>query len=244
MSWQYGKLFSNASDFLNWLKGQLSAHITEVHVHHTYSPSHKHFTGSNHRFLQDGMRNFHVHSRGFQDIAQHITIYPDGKIMTGRNVNIPPASATNHNDSDSDNRHPFMFEMIGNFDKGYDKLEGKQLQSAVEVTRFFHNKGAGIKFHNEMSSKTCPGSGVSKSWFVDLVKQGGAVVMATAEDMYDLSIAKEYRLVGLRSSKHTEEIDESVSKMMLAHANCLVLTKRGFDLRILYETLKKELGEE
>lgn len=240
--WTYGKLFDDASSFLAWLKGKQSATITEVHVHHTYSPSHKDFK-NNYGTLQNGMKRFHVDTRGFQDIAQHITIFPDGKIMTGRDINVPPASATNYNDSDSDGKHPFMFEMIGNFDKGNDKLEGKQLQSAVEVTSFFHLKGAAIRFHrqcliNGKEPKSCPGTGVDYNWFIGLVKQGGATLtMPSVDSMYDLSIAKDYKLVGLRSSKHTEEIDESVTKMMLAKANCLVLAKRGYDLRILQKTL-------
>lgn len=174
-NWQYGLLFNNAKDFLNWLKGvSVSVKTTAVHVHHTFAPSHKDFNGSNHKTLQDGMRNYHIKVRGFQDIAQHVTIFPDGKVMTGRNINIPPASATGYNDADNDNQHPFMFEMIGNFDKGNDKLEGAQLQSALDICSYFKKKGAGITFHrqcliNGREPKSCPGTGVDYNWFVGLV---------------------------------------------------------------------------
>ena len=42
--------------------------------------------GSNHAALQSGMKSYYVKSRGFSDIAQHFTIFPDGKIMTGRSL--------------------------------------------------------------------------------------------------------------------------------------------------------------
>lgn len=181
MAWEYGKLFKTAEEFLAWVKPILTATITEVHVHHTWEPSHADFTGSNHRALQDAMRRYHL-SQGWADIAQHCTIFPDGSIMTGRNINQPPASATGYNDGDADGRHPFMFEMLGNFDTGHDKLEGKQLESAVKLTRYFsggdENK---IRFHREMNPhKTCPGSGVDKSWFVGLVKSAGQANTSTA----------------------------------------------------------------
>jgi Putative peptidoglycan binding domain/N-acetylmuramoyl-L-alanine amidase len=170
--WQYGKLFTNANDFIKYVKGNLRAKITEVHVHHTWKPSHKDFTGSNHRALQDGMKNYHTKSRGWQDIGQHATIFPDGSVMTGRNINVPPASAYGHNDGDNDGQHPFMFEMIGDFDKGKDKLQGPQLATAVAITRAFSDANVNkIKFHREMDPhKSCPGTGVDKSWFVGLVK--------------------------------------------------------------------------
>jgi murein L,D-transpeptidase YcbB/YkuD len=173
MSWQYGILFNDAESFLAYLKDNLSSEITETHVHHTYSPSHAHFTGSNYKALQDGMRRYHVNARNFQDIAQHVTIFPDGRIMTGRNPNVPPASATGYNDSDNDKQHPFMFEMVGNFDIGHDKLQGPQLESAIKITKFLMNKGAKVRFHNQClingkSPKSCPGTSISYDWFIGL----------------------------------------------------------------------------
>jgi hypothetical protein len=245
MAWTYGTLFNDAGSFIKWLQGKQTAHMSEIHVHHTYAPSHKDFNGSNHKKLQDGMKGFHIRSRGFQDIAQHITIFPDGKIMTGRNINVSPASATNYNDSDSDGQHPFMFEIIGNFDLGHDKLQGKQLESAVAVTRYFYNKGAAIKFHREMANKSCPGSGVDKTWFVNLVKATPTTVTApkTADNMHDLSYLKDGKLIGLRSSKHPNEIHEKVTWTMEANANCVLLLKRGYDLRILQKALNEMYPE-
>src|SRR4051794_27269712 len=94
-NWEYGKLFNNSDEFINGLKNiRITSKITKVHVHHTYSPTHKDFENKNrnHRKLQDGMRDEHL-KRNFTDIAQHITIFPDGKVMTGRDINSPPASA-------------------------------------------------------------------------------------------------------------------------------------------------------
>ncbi|SDY85030.1 N-acetylmuramoyl-L-alanine amidase [Thermoactinomyces sp. DSM 45892] len=187
MAWTYGKLFNSASDFLSYLNDNLRATITETHVHHTAAPNHanwnsdvkKHGAGA-YLARQNSMRSHHMNVRGFSDIAQHITIYPDGNIMTGRNPNIPPASATGYNDSDPDNKHPFMFEMVGNFDKGHDVLQGSQLQSAVEVCRYLLGKGARIRFHrqctiNGKAPKTCPGTGVDYDWFVGLCRSGTTI---------------------------------------------------------------------
>ena len=73
----------------------------------------------------------HTENNGWQDIAQHITIAPDGTIWLGRNWNLPPASAAGHNG----NSHmgPFMFEIIGDFDRGRDPFEGEQRKTVLEV---------------------------------------------------------------------------------------------------------------
>lgn len=170
MLWQYGLLYSNVDEFLDWLANlHVTAKIYAVHVHHTSTPNHSHFFGDNHRELQDGMRDFHVKTRGWNEIAQHITIFPDGKVMTGRNINTEPASARGYNGTLSE--HPFMFEMIGNFDRGNDSLEGPQLMSAIEICSFWRKLGAEVIFHREClingkEPKTCPGTGIDKTWFM------------------------------------------------------------------------------
>lgn len=145
-------------------------HHREFHVHHTWKPDHKDFTGSNHRALQDGMRNYHVKTNGWSDIAQHITVFPDGKIMVGRDFNRDTASILGYN------RYAFMVENVGNFDKGHDQFTGEQRRVNVEIARWFHSKGKYIRFHNENAGKSCPGTGVNKDEFMKGVQDGGVGV--------------------------------------------------------------------
>lgn len=133
-------------------------------VHHTWKPSHKDFNGSNHLRLQQNMKNYHVNNRGWSDIGQHLTLFPDGTFVTGRDFNRTPAGIKGYNTG------AFMIEMIGNFDKGHDKLEGKQLESALAVYQHLVNNGAEIMFHTEKAAKTCPGTGLDKAKFVQAVK--------------------------------------------------------------------------
>lgn len=137
---------------------------TSAQVHHTWKPSHKDFTGSNHQSLQDGMRNYHVGTRGWKDIGQHVTLFPDGTYLTGRPFGMNPAGIAGYNSG------AFMVEMIGNFDKGHDKLEGKQLDSALKLYNYFHKQGIYIRFHREEAGKSCPGTGINKTEFMKAVK--------------------------------------------------------------------------
>jgi hypothetical protein len=143
----------------------------EVHIHHTWKPTHKSFNGNNHLDLQVGIRNFHVNENGWSDIGQHLTLFPDGTWMIGRNWNTDPASITGRNS------YGFAIEMIGNFDKdgtgefnnlGYDVLQGKQLNSILKLLKFINLP---IVFHRDYSDiKTCPGNRINKNTFIQQVK--------------------------------------------------------------------------
>jgi hypothetical protein len=133
----------------------------EFHVHHTWRPNHEIYRARpDGIYWQEAMKRFHVDNNGWADIAQHVTLLPDGLFVTGRDFGRNPASITGKNSK------AFMMEMIGDFDINRDPFDGKQKESAIKLARYFDGKGKYIRFHNENSSKTCPGTAIRKSEFV------------------------------------------------------------------------------
>lgn len=143
-------------------------------MHHTWKPDHAQYRGL--RSIQ-GMYDYHT-THGFSDIAQHITIAPDGSIWSGRPWDATPGSAKGHN-----HRGIFMFETIGDFDAGRDILQGAQRDTVVMVIAViqaqFGLPNSALRFHNEMSSKTCPGSALVKA---DVLREVAAFRQATGDD--------------------------------------------------------------
>jgi hypothetical protein len=136
--------------------------MTAVHLHHTWKPRHRDYRGAE---TVRGMWRFHTQTQGWQDIAQHVTVAPDGTVWTGRHWDLPPASAAGHNGTS--HAGPFMIEMIGNFDVGEDPFDGAQKATAVTVlAALLHRFGLAteaIRFHNEMSGKSCPGTSFDRA---------------------------------------------------------------------------------
>jgi hypothetical protein len=132
-------------------------------IHHTLRPSHSSFNGDNYFKLQDGMRNYHINTKGWRDIAQHVSLAPDGLYITGRDFTWTPVSI-NYNL----NRYAFMVEMIGNFDIDHDILDGEQLRAILILMKHFIDNGKLIRFHNEYSYKSCPGSSLNKGGMIDM----------------------------------------------------------------------------
>lgn len=146
---------------------------TAVHVHHTWRPNHAQYRGLP---TIQAMYDFHTRNNGWSDIAQHISIGPDGSIWTGRPWGASPASAAGHNGG-----HVFMFETIGDFDRGKDPLAGAQLEAVLHVVatlqeRFGLPADGSILFHNQVSGKTCPGSSVDRAAFVAMVAERRAAL--------------------------------------------------------------------
>ena len=131
--------------------------IRTVHFHHTWRPRRADFKGE---ATIQAMWRYHTQTCNFSDIAQHITVDPSGMLWTGRNLNRAPASATGHNGDDRSG--PFMIEVIGDFDFGQDRFDGAQRAATIgliaAVQRRFGLPVEALRFHNEMSAKSCPGT--------------------------------------------------------------------------------------
>lgn len=142
--------------------------IDAIHMHHTFIPRKSQFRGVG---TIEAMERDH-RSRGFSDIAQHVTIAPDGTVWTGRSWNQAPASATGHNGNSVSG--PFMFETVGNFDQGQEELGGAQretvLATIVTLQKRFGLPLESLRFHNQMSSKSCPGDAIDYQRFLEEVR--------------------------------------------------------------------------
>jgi N-acetylmuramoyl-L-alanine amidase len=135
--------------------------VWRIDMHHTWAPAHDDYDGI---ACIERMARYHVNERRFDDIAQHVTIAPDGTIWTGRDWNRDPASV-----GFGMNAGVFMFEAIGNFDIGFDRLEAAQLESTTAVIetvqRHFRLPVQALLFHREVpqTEKTCPGTSIDKA---------------------------------------------------------------------------------
>ena len=151
--------------------------INAVHMHHTWRPNHAQYRGHDSIVA---MWRYHTQHNGWSDIAQHLTIAPDGAIWLGRDWNRSPASAAGHNGNAQ--AGPFMFEMIGDFDDGKDPFDGEQRDAAYEViARVQHRFGLApgtLQLHNMMSSKTCPGSAIDYQTTLSEVTQRQKQIIA------------------------------------------------------------------
>lgn len=104
------------NEFEEWLADQkVTRRIGLVQQHHTYIPGYRHFKGDNHFALCQSMERSHL-ERGFAEIAQHFTSFPDGRIMVGRSLDKIPAGIKGAN------ANGICIEHLGNFDKGGDKM--------------------------------------------------------------------------------------------------------------------------
>ena len=123
--------FDTESEFKNWLKNQkVTRTVNKLQLHHTGAPCYANFykSGGGHEnelSRQLSMKNFHVNTRGMSDIAQHFTIFPNGKIVTGRSLNKNPAGITGWNTG------AICVEIYGNFDKGQDTMTAEQKRAVV-----------------------------------------------------------------------------------------------------------------
>jgi N-acetylmuramoyl-L-alanine amidase len=136
------------------------------------------------------------------------------------------------------NRKSLAIEICVNQDGDFEKAK----TNAAWLARYLMDKHKivieNVVQHHKWSGKNCPRNLRNNGWnaFINQIKSVGSVD-DLVENMYDLSYFKDYQLIGIRSSRHPSEINEKVAWAMEANANCVLLLKRGFDLRLLQKML-------
>ena len=214
--------FDTEDEFKNWLKNKsVTRTVNKLQIHHTGSPSYSNFFKSNGTHedeltRQKNMKSFHVNSRGMSDIAQHFTVFPNGKIVTGRSLNSNPAGITGWNTG------AICVEIYGNFDKGQDTMKDAQKKAVImlygELCKkfkltpstntirchaWFTSGGTYLgDYYPSKSRKSCPGTafmgfGNSKSAiannFIPMVKNyisGGTTSTSTSTSTSSLGVYK------------------------------------------------------
>ena len=165
------KRFDSVEEFKMYLNGlNVTRKINRIQLHHTSVPSYRDFK-DNHVNLQNAMRDYHMIECDMVDIAQQFTIFPDGVILTGRDINTAPAGIKGANSGG------ICIECVGNFDIGGDTMTEKQKNTIVGVVKtlldkFNLNAADNVTYHawwssdgreigdysKTYSAKTCPGT--------------------------------------------------------------------------------------
>lgn len=116
-------------EFEEWIQSvNIGRVVSSIQLHHTWKPNYSSFDGSNHFDLQWAMRRYHVQNNGWDDIGQHFTVFPDGNILTGRDLENDPAGIFGFN------RNSICIENLGNFDIGADEMSPLQRDALIRLT--------------------------------------------------------------------------------------------------------------
>ena len=123
-------------EFQEWLRNfEKKRTINRIQQHHTFIPAYKHFDGNNHFKLCESMERSHI-ERGFDEIGQNITTFPDGTIMLCRDLNIQPAGIKLQNSG------AICIENVGDFDLGKDSLNDIHRHTIIQITKLLLQKFA------------------------------------------------------------------------------------------------------
>jgi hypothetical protein len=247
-------ILMNRDEFKKWLFEQTFTRVISIiQEHHTYIPAYTQFNGHNHFDIAIGMKNYHVNTNGWSDIAQNLTIYPDGLIMVCRPFNKAPAGIVGANE------HGLCIENIGNFDVGGNVMTTEQKESiifvaavlcmklkltpSVDTITYHHwwDLNSGERVLDNTSghvTKSCPGSA---NFF------GGNTTVAAKANLYPLVIKKinelsinvevcsgKKQVVALQLNVRQTPIDGVILGQLLQNTTIDVTGKVGDWFRIVY----------
>lgn len=163
-------LFENSQEFSTWLtSATVRRRVILVQQHHTWIPNRSTFKGDNHFALLQAMENAHL-ERGFAEIAQNLTTFPDGRVALCRDLDKIPAGIKGANTGG------ICIENVGNFDAGGDVMSDEQRKLIIDLTailcrRFslepsadtivyhhWYDLNTGERTNGTGTTKTCPGT--------------------------------------------------------------------------------------
>jgi hypothetical protein len=132
--------------------------VGEVVLHHTWSPTVAQYRG---QATWTGIRNYHVHERGWSDIGYHYGIGPDSTVWKLRPATKSGAHVLNRN------QHTIGVAMVGNFDVEDPERNGLEMAARVVglLVARYQLKPENIRFHREFADKTCPGTRLDLAQF-------------------------------------------------------------------------------
>jgi hypothetical protein len=170
---QSGKfLLFTLLEFEAWLSGLIVARkIKIIQNHHTFLPDYRTFSKTKDHFkLLAGMERSHL-ERGFNQIAQNLTTFPDGLIAICRPFEMIPAGIKGVNS------FGICIEHLGNFDIGNDVMTPEHKDTIVKINLLLCEKfnlainTTSIVYHHwydlttgrqveegSRNTKTCPGT--------------------------------------------------------------------------------------
>jgi hypothetical protein len=147
--------------------------VSRIQNHHTWIPNYSHFNGHNHFERLRSMRHSHIVDRGWSEIGQNITTFPDGSIAICRPLNTVPACIKGANTGSIGMEH------LGNFDIGGDTQDPQyrtHQATIIAVNALFCRKlklipstnsivyhhwydlNTGVRTNGTGSTKSCPGT--------------------------------------------------------------------------------------
>jgi len=163
-------LFDSADEFGPWLDAAAVTRVVRlVQNHHTWLPNYGQFHGTNHFALLQGMEDAHL-ERGFAEIAQNLTTFPDGSIAVCRSLDKIPAGIKGANTGG------VCIENLGNFDAGGDAMTAAHRDAilrlnallcrkfslapstAAIVYHHWYDLNTGVRTNGTGVTKTCPGT--------------------------------------------------------------------------------------
>lgn len=126
---QEGKfILFNTIEFGSWLERFPASRVVRlIQNHHTWIPSYEHFDRNpNHFEHLKSMEDAHL-QRGFSEIAQNLTTFPDGMVATCRSIDKIPAGIKGAN------KNGICIEHLGCFDAGHDRMSAEHEKCIIDV---------------------------------------------------------------------------------------------------------------